>query len=97
MATLKPLGQRLLVEFLDAPEKSAGGIYIPDSAKEKPQEAIVKELGTGARNELNELIPFDVAVGDKVLVSRYGASKMLFRDKEYFVVGADEVIAIIHE
>ncbi|MBG7606958.1 MAG: co-chaperone GroES, partial [Verrucomicrobia bacterium] len=70
MASIKPLGQRVLVKRLEADAISAGGIVLPDTAKEKPQEAEVIALGTGGKDENGKDIEFAVAVGDKVLISK---------------------------
>ena len=74
MANIQPLGQRVLVKRLEAEEKSAGGIYLPDAAQEKPQEAAVIALGTGGKDENGNDFAFSVAVGDKVLISKYCSS-----------------------
>ena len=63
---IKPIGARVLVERVEAETKTAGGLFLPDSAKEKPQEAIVRALGTGGRDKDGQEIPFNVAVNDKV-------------------------------
>jgi chaperonin GroES len=74
MASIKPLGNRVLVKRLEAEAVSAGGIVLPDSAQEKPQEAEVTALGTGGTDENGKDIVFDVKVGDKVLISKYGGT-----------------------
>ena len=78
---IKPLGDRVLVESLEVKEQIKGGIYIPDTAKEKPQEAKVIALGTGKNDEKGNKIPFDVKVGDVVIVSKYGGTEIKFEDK----------------
>ena len=74
MASIKPLGQRVLVKRLDAEEVSAGGIVLPDTAQEKPQEAEVVALGTGGKDENGNDIQFSVEEGNKVLISKYGGT-----------------------
>ncbi|UKI34705.1 MAG: co-chaperone GroES [Lentisphaeria bacterium] len=72
-----------------------GGILIPDSAKEKPQEYKVIALGTGKNDDKGNKIPFDVKVGDIVLTSRYGGTEVKVDDKEYKVVNQDDILAVI--
>ena len=78
---IKPLGDRVLVEALEAKEQVKGGIFIPDSAKEKPQEAKVIALGTGKLDDNGKRLPFEVKVGDIVIVSKYGGTEIKFDDK----------------
>lgn len=92
---IKPLGDRVLVEPLEEKEQIKGGIYIPDSAKEKPQEAKVVALGTGKLDEKGNKVPFDVKVGDVVIVSKYGGTEIKIDDKEYKILNSDDVQAII--
>ena len=92
---IKPLGDRVLLEICENKEQMKGGILIPDSAKEKPQEFRVIALGTGKNDEKGNKIPFDVKVGDIVLTSRYGGSEVKVDDKEYKVVNQDDILAIV--
>lgn len=95
--TLKPLGNRVLVEHVDAPEK-VGRLYIPEAAKETPTEAIVVALGTGRARDTStktRYLPFEVAVGDRVLVSKYGGTTVKHNDKEYKILSQDDIIAVI--
>ena len=92
---IKPLGDRVLLEICENKEQMKGGILIPDSAKEKPQEFRVIALGTGKNDEKGNMIPFDVKVGDIVLTSRYGGSEVKVNDKEYKVVNQDDILAIV--
>ena len=92
---IKPLGDRVLVESLEEKEVVKGGIYIPDSAKEKPQEAKVIALGTGKRDDDGKKIPFEVKVGDVVLTSKYGGTDIRFEDKEYKILGSSDILAIV--
>ena len=95
MANIKPLGDRVLLELSENTEQMKGGILIPDTAKEKPQEYIVVALGTGKTDDNGKKIPFDVKVGDVVLTSRYGGTEVKVGDKEYKVVGQDDILAIV--
>lgn len=92
---IKPLGDRVLLEICENTEQMKGGILIPDSAKEKPQEYKVIALGTGKNDDKGNKIPFDVKVGDIVLTSRYGGTEVKVDDKEYKVVNQDGILAVI--
>ena len=92
---VKPIGDRILVEPAEEKETKKGGIIIPDTAKEKPQDAIVKALGTGEYDDNGKKKPFEVKVGDRVLVSKYGGQEIKIDGKEYKIFGADELIAIL--
>lgn len=92
---IKPLGDRVLLEMKENTEEMKGGILIPDTAKEKPQEYVVIALGTGKLDDKGKKIPFDVKVGDVVLTSRYGGTEVKVGDKEYKVVGQDDILAIV--
>ena len=92
---IKPLGDRVLLEICENTEQMKGGILIPDSAKEKPQEYKVIALGTGKNDDKGNKIPFDVKVGDIVLTSRYGGTEVKVDDKEYKVVKQDDILAVI--
>ena len=92
---IKPLGDRVLLEICENKAQMKGGILIPDSAKEKPQEFRVIALGTGKNDEKGNKIPFDVKVGDIVLTSRYGGTEVKVDDKEYKVVSQDDILAVV--
>ena len=92
---IKPLGDRVLLEICENRDQMKGGILIPDSAKEKPQEYKVIALGTGKTDDNGNKVPFDVKVGDIVLTSRYGGSEVKVDDKEYKVVNQDDILAIV--
>ena len=92
---VKPLGDRVLLELKENTEEMKGGILIPDSAKEKPQEFKVVALGTGKCDEKGNKIPFDVKVGDIVLTSRYGGTEVKVGGKEYKVINQDDILAIV--
>ena len=94
-ANIKPLGDRVLLELAENTEQMKGGILIPDTAKEKPQEYIVIALGTGKNDDNGNKIPFDVKVGDKVLTSRYGGTEVKVGDKEYKIVGQEDILAVV--
>ncbi len=96
MATnITPLGTRVLVKRIELEEqKSDGGIFIPDSAKEKPQEAEVVALGTG-KNDEGEIIEFSVKVGDKVLISKYGGTEVKVGGDECVLVNESDILGIL--
>ena len=92
---IQPLGDRVLVEAAEEKEQVKGGIVIPDSAKEKPQEAKVIALGTGAKDDKGNKIPFDVKVGDLVLTSKYGGTEVKVDGKEYKILNSSDILAIV--
>jgi chaperonin GroES len=92
---VKPLGDRVLVEPVEEKEVKKGGIIIPDTAKEKPQEGIVRALGTGKLDDDGKRIPFEVKVGDRVLVSKYGGTEIKLDGKEFKLLGSDDLLAIL--
>ena len=97
MSTVKiqPLGDRVLVQAIEVQEQVKGGILIPDSAKEKPQEAKVVALGTGKLDDKGNKIPLDVAVGDRVLYSKYGGTEVKYDDETYKIVSSSDILAVI--
>ena len=92
---IQPLGDRVLVEQKQEAEQIKGGIVIPDSAKEKPLEAVVVALGTGKLDDKGNKIPFDVKVGDIVLTSKYGGTEVKYDYKEYKILSASDILAVI--
>jgi chaperonin GroES len=92
---LKPLGDRVLVEPAEEKETKKGGIIIPDTAKEKPTEGVVRALGTGKTDDNGKKIPFEVKVGDRVLVSKYGGTEIKLDGKEYKILNADDILGVI--
>lgn len=92
---LKPLGARVLVEPVTEQEVKRGGIIIPDSAKEKPTEAIVKAVGPGDLDEKGNRIPLEVKIGDRVLISKYGGTEIKLDNKDYKVLTTDEILAVV--
>ncbi len=92
---ITPLGDRVLVRHVDDDEQVKGGIIIPDSAKEKPQEAEIVALGTGKKDDDGNAIGFQVKKGDKVLISKYGGTEVKLDDVEYQLVREDDILGII--
>ena len=91
---IQPLGARVLVEPIEEKEQMKGGIVIPDTAKEKPTEGKVLAIGK-KRDEDGKEIPFDVKVGDKVLMPKYGGTEIKIDDKTYQIVREDDLLGII--
>ena len=92
---IRPLGDRVLVEPVDSSEVKKGGIIIPDTAKEKPQEGKVIEVGTGKRDDDGKIIPFNVKKGDRVLMPKYGGTEVKIDDKEYQILREDDILAVL--
>ena len=92
---IKPLGERVLVEPVKADEVAKGGIIIPDTAKEKPQEGRVIAVGTGKIDDNGKKVPFNVKKGDRVLMPKYGGTEVKIDDKEYQIMREDDILAII--
>ena len=92
---IRPLDDRLLVERLEEKEVKKGGIIIPDTAKEKPQEARVIAVGNGKVTDEGKKIPLDVKAGDKILFGKYSGSEVKIDDKEYLIMREDDVLAIL--
>jgi chaperonin GroES len=92
---VKPIGDRILVEPAEEKEVKKGGIIIPDTAKEKPQEAIVVALGTGKVDDNGKKVAFEVKKGDRVLVSKYGGTEIKIDGKEYKILSSDDILAVL--
>ena len=92
---VKPLGARILVEAVEEKEQKKGGIIIPDSAKEKPMESVVRALGTGKLDDSGKKIPFEVKVGDRILVNKYGGTEIKLDGKEFRIFSSDDILAVI--
>lgn len=92
---IKPLGDRVLVRPIEEKEVKKGGIIIPDTAKEKPQEGEVVALGTGKRDDDGKIIEFTVKQGDKVLISKYGGTEVKIDGETYLIMREDDILGII--
>ncbi|MCF8528941.1 MAG: co-chaperone GroES [Aquiluna sp.] len=93
--SIKPLEDRIVVLPVEAEQVTASGLVIPDTAKEKPQEAEVVAVGPGRFNDDGDRIPVDVSVGDRVIFSKYGGTELKYDGREYLVLSARDVLAII--
>ena len=92
---LTPLEDKIIVKQAEAQTQTASGLYIPDNAKEKPQQGEVLAVGPGRRDDKGERIPMDVKVGDKVLYSKYGGIEVHYEGEDYLIVGARDILAIL--
>ena len=92
---LRPLHDRVVVRRVKEEEKTKGGIIIPDTAKEKPQEGEVVAVGPGRVADNGNRVPVDVAVGDKVIYSKYGGTEVKYAGAEYLILSARDVLAVI--
>ncbi|MBM4236276.1 MAG: co-chaperone GroES [Firmicutes bacterium] len=92
---LKPLSDRVVVKVLEAEEKTASGIVLPDKAKEKPQEGKVMAVGTGKVLDNGNRMEMDVKVGDKVIFSRYAGTEVKVKGEEYLILRQDDILALI--
>jgi chaperonin GroES len=92
---LKPLADRLVVEPTEQEEMTASGIYVPETAKEKPQEGKVIAAGPGRKDDNGKRIPMDVAEGDRVLYARYAGIEVKLEDKKYLILKESDILAIL--
>ena len=92
---IQPLGDRVLVEPVEEAEVKKGGIIIPDSAKEKPQESKVVALGTGKVDDDGKKVPFEVKKGDTVLMPKYGGTEIKLNGKEYQITREEDILGIV--
>ena len=93
--TIRPVGDRILVQHLEAKEQVRGGLFIPDSAKEKPQEAKVIALGTGPKAKDGAIFAFEVKVGDTVLLGKFAGSEVTLDEQKYTLVREDDILGVI--
>ena len=91
----RPLQERVLVESLDSEEKTAGGIIIPDTAKEKPQEGKVIAVGPGSKSEEGKITPLDVKVGDHILFGKWSGTEVKIDGKEYSIMKESDIMGVI--
>jgi chaperonin GroES len=93
----RPLHDRVLVRRIDAEEKTAGGIIIPDTAKEKPQEGEIVAAGPGARNEQGQLIPIDVEPGDRVLFGKWSGTEVKIDGQDYLIMKESDLLGVVEK
>jgi chaperonin GroES len=92
---IKPLGDKIIVQRLAAEEKTASGLYLPEGAKEKPQQAKVVRVGTGKTTDDGVKVDFQVKEGDTILLGKWGGTEIKVDGEDYIVMGEDEVLAIV--
>ncbi|MBX9462703.1 MAG: co-chaperone GroES [Aquamicrobium sp.] len=93
--TFRPLHDRILVRRIEAEEKTAGGIIIPDTAKEKPQEGEVIAVGSGARDEAGKLVDLDVKVGDRILFGKWSGTEIKLNGEDLLIMKESDVMGVI--
>ena len=91
----RPLHDRILIKRIEEKETVKGGIIIPDTAKEKPQEAEVVAVGSGKKNEDGKVVPVDVKAGDRILFGKYSGSEIKMDNEEYLILREEEVLGIL--
>ena len=96
VSTVKPLGERVFVKVSASEEQTAGGIYLPDAAKEKPQVGEVVAVGPGKRNEDGSRSELEVSIGDKVLYSKYAGTDIKLGTEEYVLLAEKDILAIVN-
>jgi chaperonin GroES len=92
---IRPLHDRIVVKRIEEDETKIGGLYIPDSAKEKPQQGEVVAVGNGKRNDKGDLIALDVKAGDRILFGKYSGSDIKIDGTEYLIMREDEVLGVL--
>jgi len=95
--SIKPLGNRVVVEPIEEEEVTASGIVLPETAKEKPQKGKILSVGPGERNEEGNRIPLDVKEGDKVLFAKYAGTEIKINDKKLLILRESDLLAILEE
>ena len=93
----RPLHDRVVVRRIESEEKTAGGIIIPDTAKEKPQEGEIVAVGPGGRDEAGKLIPLDVKAGDRILFGKYSGTEIKVDGIDHIIIREDEVLGVIEK
>jgi chaperonin GroES len=92
---LKPLGDRVVIELVETEEKTASGIVLPDTAKEKPQEGKVVAVGNGRVLESGERVALEVAEGNRIIFSKYAGTEVKFEGKEYLILRENDILAVV--
>ncbi|NJL81845.1 MAG: co-chaperone GroES [Chloroflexaceae bacterium] len=95
VSTVKPLGERVFVKVSPSEEKTQGGIFLPDTAKEKPQIGEIVQVGPGKRNDDGSYQPMEVKVGDKVLYSKYAGTDVKFGGDDYVLLSEKDILAVV--
>ena len=95
--TVRPLHDRIIVQRIDEGEQNVGGIIIPDTAKEKPQQGTVLAVGNGKAKDSGKRVPLDVKAGDRILFGKYSGQEIKLDGQEYFIMKEDDVLAVIED
>ncbi|MDQ2817755.1 MAG: co-chaperone GroES [Candidatus Eremiobacteraeota bacterium] len=93
---IKPLGDRVVVESIEQAPKTAGGVILPDTAKEKPQEGLILAVGPGRKTDKGDVVPIELKAGDKVIYSKYSGSEIKIEGREYLIISEKDVLAIVN-
>ncbi|HZK35715.1 MAG TPA: co-chaperone GroES [Aeromicrobium sp.] len=93
--TIKPLEDRIVIKAIEAEQTTASGLVIPDTAKEKPQEGKVVAVGPGRIDDNGNRVPLDVAIGDKVIFSKYGGTEIKYDGDELLILSARDILAVV--
>ncbi|WP_284036794.1 co-chaperone GroES [Neobacillus sp. 114] len=94
---LRPLGDRIIIELVESEEKTASGIVLPDTAKEKPQEGKVVAVGTGRVLDNGERVAVEVSVGDRIIFSKYSGTEVKYQGAEYLILRENDILAVVGE
>jgi chaperonin GroES len=94
---LKPLGDRVVIELVESEEKTASGIVLPDSAKEKPQEGKIVAVGSGRVLDSGERVALEVSVGDRIIFSKYSGTEVKYQGTEYLILRDSDILAVVGE
>lgn len=94
---LRPLGDRIIIELVESEEKTASGIVLPDTAKEKPQEGKVVAVGTGRVLDNGERVAVEVSVGDRIIFSKYAGTEVKYQGTEYLILRESDILAVVGE
>jgi chaperonin GroES len=92
---LRPLGDRLVVEHVEQADKTSGGVFLPDTAKEKPQEGKVLAVGSGRTLDNGTKLAMDIKVGDKIIYSKYSGSEIKLEGKDFLIISEKDVLAVV--
>jgi chaperonin GroES len=92
---IKPLGDRVVIELVEQEEKTASGIVLPDSAKEKPQEGKVISVGSGRVTDSNEKVALEVKEGDRIIFSKFAGTEVKYEGTEYLILRENDILAIV--
>jgi len=92
---LRPLGDRIIIELVESEEKTASGIVLPDSAKEKPQEGRVVAVGTGRVLESGERVALEVSEGNRIIFSKYSGTEVKYQGAEYLILRENDILAVV--